>query len=518
MRKNALILVLTLLLACLVACKSPEPTPTPAQKAEALTKPTATEPASKESALLAQGSLTLYSPAMRPAFLEDLAALGPLSRYRLEITVDPEHSQVSGREIIQYANTDRSAQTDIYLRLFPNLPGYGGEMTVSNLSVDGEPVDGILEVADTALRLPLPSPVSPGAGVTIDLEFSVRVPQETGEGYGQFIFSQDIMALANFYPLIPAYDEENCSLFGNCNGGWNIEHAVPYGDAVFSDTALYEVLITAPAGWQVAASGSTIDMDNGPHDTVTWHVVSGPMRDFNLVLSPRFEVATRMVEDIAVNTYYLPEDVDGGQRVLDWSADALAFFNERFGPYPFAEFDIVETPTTAGGIEYPGLIVMPIRNYDQTGGYFQWATVHEVAHQWWYSMVGNDQQDEPWLDEAITQYSTALFYEFVVGWDAAVEEVFESRYQEVAGTDEDDLINRPVADYTYENYGPVVYAKGPLFIHALRQEMGTEEFFSLLQTYLKTWRYQVASGQDFLTLADQIADQELSDLFQEWGW
>ena len=122
------------------------------------------------------------------------------------------------------------------------------------------------------------------------------------------------------------------------------------------------------------------------------------------------------------------------------------------------------------------------------------------------------------MDEAITQYSTALFYEFVVGWDAAVEEVFESRYQEVAGTDEDDLINRPVADYTYENYGPVVYAKGPLFIHALRQEMGTEEFFSLLQTYLKTWRYQVASGQDFLTLADQIADQELSDLFQEWGW
>jgi aminopeptidase N len=212
----------------------------------------------------------------------------------------------------------------------------------------------------------------------------------------------------------------------------------------------------------------------------------------------------------------LPEDAAGGRRVLRWVAESLDFFNQTFGPYPFAEFDAVATPTIAGGIEYPGLIVLPIRNYDQTGGNFQWAAVHEVGHQWWYSLVGNDQQDEPWLDEAITQYSTALFYEFREEWDAVVEEMFEARYQEVAGTENDDLISRPVAAYAESDYGTIVYAKGPLFFHALRQRVGDETFFALLQTYFDSYRYRIASGSDLLAVIDQMSGQDLSDLYQQW--
>jgi aminopeptidase N len=170
----------------------------------------------------------------------------------------------------------------------------------------------------------------------------------------------------------------------------------------------------------------------------------------------------------------------------------------------------------AGGIEYPGLIVMAIRNYGDTSGRFQWTTVHEVVHQWWYSLVGNDQQDEPWLDEALTQYSTALFFEFHENWNGYVEEVFEPTYQQVAGTEQDDLISRPVAAYTESNYGPVVYAKGPLFFHALRQKVGDKAFDSILKTYYETYRYDIASGADFLTLAQAISEQDLSDFYQEW--
>ena len=160
------------------------------------------------------------------------------------------------------------------------------------------------------------------------------MPLTAGIGYGQFIYQQDVMALANFFPLIPAYDEENCARFGNCDAGWNIEYAVPYGDATFSDTALFEVWITVPEEWTVVASGATIEQEAGPpgdqDGDATWHIVSGPMRDFNMVLSPRFEVATRKVGDIVVNSTYLPEDSAGGRRVLRWAADALSFFDELF--------------------------------------------------------------------------------------------------------------------------------------------------------------------------------------------
>lgn len=465
-------------------------------------------------------SLDLYAPAMRPAFVDDLATVGPVSQYRIEVTVDAptgaEQARVSGREMIRYVNTTPVSQEAIYLRLFPNLPGYGGEMTVNNLYVGDKAVQGKLETRGTALRVPLTTPLPPGGEAVITADFDVMVPRTAGEGYGQFIYEQDVMALANFFPLIPAYDEENCARFGHCAAGWNIEYAVPYGDAVFSETALFEVFVTAPEGWTVVASGSTTAQETASDGRVTWHIVSGPMRDFNVVLSPRFEVATQKVEDILVNSYYLPEDAIGGRRVLRWVVDALTFFNEQFGPYPFAEFDVVATPTVAGGIEYPGLIVLPIHNYEQTGGPFQWSTVHEVAHQWWYSLVGNDQQDEPWLDEALTQYSTALYYEFYEKWDGAVKEVFEPRYQQVTGTDEDDLISRPVAAYSEANYGPIVYAQGPLFFHALRQEVGDKAFTAILQMYFNTYRYKIASGPDLLALAEAVSEGDLSELYQEW--
>ncbi len=458
----------------------------------------------------------VYAPAMRPGFVEDLSALVPMSQYRIEVTVDPEQSLVSGREVVRYVNRDPAVQEAIYFRLYPNLPGYGGEMQVSNLQVEGEAVRGSLEVDETALRVALPEPLPAGGETEIALDFRVTVPLTVGEWYGQFVYLQDVMALANFYPLIPVYDLENCARFGNCSGGWNIEYAVPYGDVGYSDTALYEVLVTAPKGWTVVSSGSTVEHEAAPEGQVTWHLVSGPMRDFNLVLSPRFDVLAETVEDMVVYSYYLPEDAAGGERALRWAADSLAFFDQLFGPYPFAELDVVATPTTAGGIEYPGLIVMPISDYDKEGGFFQLATIHEVAHQWWYSLVGNDQQDEPWLDEALAQYSTALYYELSLGWEEAGEEMFDAWYGGVRGTDRDGAFNLPVAAYTEPDYGALVYGKGPLFLHALRQEVGDDLFRAILQTYYSTYRYGIASSPDFLAVATQVSGADLRALYEEW--
>lgn len=461
-------------------------------------------------------SLTLYEPALRPAFMRDLLEYGPISRYRIELAVDPTEAELTGHQEVLFVNTDPVALDAVYFRLFPNLPSYGANMKVRNLLVEGVAVEGVLEAEDTALRVPLPVSLQPGEEVLISLDFNVTVPHSAGLGYGQFIYTEDVMALANFFPLIPAYDEENCARYGNCESGWNIEIAVPYGDAVFSDSALFEVLVTAPKGWTVAASGSAIAQESNPEGDVTWHLVGGPIRDFNLVLSPRYQVRSQTVEDIVVNSYYLPEDSAGGGRALRWSVDALTLFNQQFGPYPFAEFDVAATPTAAGGIEYPGLIVMPIRNYYQDGGFFELATVHEVAHQWWYSVVGSDQQDEPWLDEALTQYSTAIYFELHHGWDEAGEEMFGPWYDGVKGTPQDGAINLPVAAYSESTYGPLVYGKGPLFFHALRQELGDSVFFAILKTYFETYRYQNASGQQFLDLVEQISGQDLSALYQEW--
>ena len=78
------------------------------------------------------------------------------------------------------------------------------------------------------------------------------------------------------------------------------------------------------------------------------------------------------------------------------------------------------------------------------------------------------------------------------------------------------LIDRPVAAYSEANYGPVVYYKGPLFFHDLRQELGDEAFFALLQNYFATFRYQISSQADLREAIDQAAGRDMSPLYQQW--
>jgi aminopeptidase N len=247
--------------------------------------------------------------------------------------------------------------------------------------------------------------------------------------------------------------------------------------------------------------------------------VTGPMRDFMLVASADYLTSTMVVEDTLVTSYYLPEDAEGGQQALGYAADALELFSELFGPYPYAEFDLVETPTTAGGIEYPGLVVIARQLYNQTTGFFEFATVHETAHQWWYGLVGNDQVDEPWLDEALAQYSTTLYYERLKGPDAAdaIRELyFERQYARIVEEGRDQPVGKPVRAYASDDYGPIVYGKGPLFFQALRDQVGDQLFLEILRTYLKRYEYGIATPGGFLATAEQVSGRELGGLYTEW--
>ena len=319
------------------------------------------------------------------------------------------------------------------------------------------------------------------------------------------------MSLAGFYPLVPVYDNE----------GWNVELAPDYGDVVYSDTALYNLHLTVPEDTVVVTSGSMVSETDNGDGTRTLDYVSGPMRDFNMVMSRDFVVKSTTVEQTTVNAFYLPMDEAAGERVLQYVSDALRTYNERFGLYPFAELDAVETPITAAGIEYPGLIVIAQRFYEegQGGEYFEFVTAHEVAHQWWYSLVGNDQVDEPWLDEALTNYSALIYVEDIHGQQEAqsiLAHYFEGRYQQVVKEGRDAVVAQPVAAFSEEDYSPIVYGKGPLFFHALRQEVGDETYFAIMREYLRQHKYKIATPESFLRVAESVSGRDLDAIYKQW--
>jgi hypothetical protein len=441
---------------------------------------------------------------MRPEFATDVNNFGNAPRYSITLAVNPDGLQAAGRERVRYTNTDSAALSEIYFRLFPSAPGFGGTMTVTSVIVDGQTVPLQIEQRGTALKVPVT--LAPGASADLTLDFLIGIPRDPTVGYAMFGTTKGVTALPDFYPVIPVHDET----------GWHIEIAPDYGDETFTPTSLYDVSVTAPVT-QVVTSGTC-----QPPKAGVWHCVSGPMRDFMLAMSANYKMVTQNVDDVTIRSYYIPGDEAGGKRAAQVAADALRAYSRHFGPYPFAELDVVETGTHAGGIEYPGLVVIADSLYAQTGegSYFDFVVAHEVAHQWWYSLVGNDQVNHPWLDESLVEYSTILYYEDVYGKavaDQVLKQVFEDPYQKLLQEKRDQRVDQPVSAFTRSDYSVVVYRKGPLFFKALREAIGDDKFNSFLQTYFRQNRYGIATSEKMMAAAESVASRSIvRSLFDQW--
>jgi len=517
---------LLILSACRLLAPSPTPDPTapasgpstsrPSPTPSDTTAPTATATVTRSpSTLTPSGPAPDYDEALRRSFRDDDEQLPNATRYDLDLTLDIEEAAVSGHERLLYTNAETVPLEALYLRLFPNSPSYGGAMTVTNLTLNGQPVVAVEELEGSALRVDLEPALAPEEQVELSLDFSLALPtdqhpagsREPGGGYRQLGYYDETVALANAYPIVPVYDD-----------GWNVELAPSHGDAVFSDVAFFDVTITGPAEMVLAASGTcTSSLEDG--ETDTWACVAAPMRDFNAVLRDDYRVESEDVDDVTVKSVFYAEHEEGGERALDYATDAVRLFNARIGAYPFSELDVVETPTLAGGIEYPGLVVINTSYYEGGSQRMEWVVVHEVLHQWWYSMVGNDQVDEPWLDEALTQYCTLLYYEDKYGEDVAsrlLESVFREPYRQLEETGNDKPAGLPVSAYNSGEYGTIVYQKGPLYFHELREEVGEEVFWEILEQYFEQNRYRIATPEDWLAAVEGVAGEAYLDLYETW--
>ena len=433
--------------------------------------------------------------------------LADMTRYRLDVTLAPDLSTLTGHEQIRYTNRETVALDVIYLHLFPNL--WDGGLQTTDVRVNGQPITPTLPSGDDILGLPLAFPLPPGDSVELGLSFSIAIPAGEGVGnYGEFAYQEGVLALAHFYPTVAVYDAQ----------GWRIETPSPQGDVIYADASLYEVTFTAPMNLTVVASGATLDHAAAGEGEAIWQLVGGPMRDFNIAASADYQKVSLQVGDVTVNHYYMTKDAAQGQAVLNWTIAALGLYQRDHGPYPYQELDVVETATSAGGIEYPGMVVVASWLYRDPNrrDFFQSATAHEVAHQWWYNVVGNDQLNAPWLDEALAQYSTYLYYLDAYGQTGGQGflNAMDARWARVGHAAKP--IGLPVGEYVNREYGAIVYGRGPLFLVALREQIGADKMTEFLRQYYHDDAWGIATPAEFQTLAEAVSGQDLDALFQEW--
>jgi len=452
-----------------------------------------------------------YRAAMLPTAADDVMMVEDPTFYYIRAYVDTNTAppRLYVTQDTHYTNRARVPLDEVFFRLFPNKPSFGSVLSFSEVTVERESVQLEFEAERTAVSVSLPDTLQPGESVDVHMAYEVTVPEGNVRGYGTFNYQDGIFLLSNFYAMLAVYDET----------GWNLSLAPDYGDPVYAESSFFTVEITVPQGMEVIASGSTVATSDNEDGTATWTCLSGPMRDFMVVVGDRFESSSCAVGYIRLRSHYLPEHKEAGEEILGYARNCLRAYQQNFGLYPFAEFDVVEAPIYAGGMEYPGLIMVAENQYAQVGEYFEFVCAHEVAHQWWYSMVGSDQVNVPWLDESLTNFSTVYYYEYAYDRaraDLVFENYIESRYLRAKNAGRDDVVYQAVEDFSPEDYYPIVYGKGAMFFHELREELGDAVFGDVLRAYLKDRKYKLSTPDDLLRVAEQVSGEDLYEFYEEW--
>jgi aminopeptidase N len=204
--------------------------------------------------------------------------------------------------------------------------------------------------------------------------------------------------------------------------------------------------------------------------------------------------------------------------VLAHAAASLRLYSDIYGHYPYTELDVVEAPLNFRGMEYSGLILIGEELYRDQREFLTFLVAHEIAHQWWYGVVGNNPYQSPWLDEGLTEYSAFDYYRGVFGQSEA-ERLLTGRWLipfDAAGAVIDGRVDRPAASFDPADYELLVYAKAALFFNALREQLGEEMYRQVLQSYYAENRYGIVTPETFLATAERLSDQNLTPLVEQW--
>jgi aminopeptidase N len=269
-----------------------------------------------------------------------------------------------------------------------------------------------------------------------------------------------------------------------------------------SDFHVHIGLVDPPEGLTIAASA----VGSGPAggDYLLCHG-----RTFAWSASTSYEQLSSAAGDATVTLYVLAADAPAGPSALDAATGALEAFSADYAPYPHASLAVVEADFF-DGMEYDGLVYVG-REYFQDyryspANYLTTLTAHEVAHQWWYALVGNDPAMEPWLDEGLATYSESLFYERVHPglrdwwWRFRVERF-----------DPQGWVDSSVYEHgAFRPYVDAVYLRGALFLEEIRQAMGDEAFFAFLRDYVAHHTFGVATATDLFEVMDRWGGEGVS--------
>ncbi|GGB14977.1 M1 family metallopeptidase [Puia dinghuensis] len=431
--------------------------------------------------------------------------------YTIDVTLNDADKSLDGFVRMEYTNNSPDTLTFLWIHCWPNA--YKNDRTAfsEQLLANGRTdfyfadkqqrgyinrldfrVDGQeAKIEDhpsyiDIIKVVLPKPLLPQQTITITTPFHEKLPYNFSRGGWTYTPPTTSYQITQWYPKPAVYD----------NKGW---HPIPYLDQgeFYSEFGRFDVRITVPNKYIVAATGELQDTTYPSANTKTFHYKQDRIHDFAWFADPRFHTEHDTLQlpsgrIIDIYSYYTPAAPKGFVGSTAFIKDAVRFRSALIGEYPYNVVTAVETKMGfSGGMEYPTITAIntpgPAKDIDLT-------IEHEVGHNWFYGVLGTNERRYPWMDEGINTYYdnryTAQKYPPEADGSLAslLTQAVEKKDQPISTTSE---------DFTVENYFDIAYTKTGAWMRMLEDTLGTALFDSCMRQYFREWQFKHPYPADF---------------------
>ncbi|KPK68310.1 hypothetical protein AMJ87_12115 [candidate division WOR_3 bacterium SM23_60] len=485
---------------------------------------------------------------MMPVFILCLLQWQQQVHYTIEAYLDTEKHVLSAVEYCRYYNQSPCVLETLYLHIYANafkaetavfaqeaqVAGIREFTTLADSLRGGVTITSVTErdssltfhVRETILEVVLPSKLEPGDSVMFSIIYELLIPWK----FSRLGYVGEHYEMAHWYPTFCVFDKS----------GW---HRDPYHmiGEFYGEYGTYDITIDVPGDYVVAATGERIEVSDiafidalirtgqkkltGARRRVRF--LARNVHDFAWVCDPDFLIEQERVGDVNIQIFYRAENKDAWRNARSYAVDAVTRYSQWYMPYPYKNMSIVNG-YGYDGVEYPQLVILAI---GETGlirytRLFELVIAHEVAHQWFYGILGSNEIDEAWLDEGFASYAELCYLEDKYGTDHSlitvplVSPVSRTYLHElVYYVAQTNRIEQPILTPAYAfldipfSYTNSAYSKPVLFLRYLESFLGSAQFERIIQRYFQEYAFTHPTTQDFLTICEEETNRDLDSLF-----
>ncbi len=492
--------------------------------------------------------------------------------YTIDVTLNDVTHELNAFEKIEYINQSKTNLDFIYFHLWANAYKNNETALAKQLLENGETtmyfakqdelgyIDSLNFLVNGKIikwefdkeyidicKLYLNSPIKPGDTIIITTPFHVKLPSAKISRLGHI---NQAYAITQWYPKPAVFDKD----------GW---HAMPYLNQgeFYSEFGAYDVKITLPKNYVLAATGDRIDEaeeedwllknvsitqkmiadKNYSHDNSfppsskeykTIQFKQYRVHDFAWFADKRFHALKGEIllphsgNKMDTWAFFTNSEPELWSKSLEYINDATLFYSELNGDYPYNHVTAIDgTISAGGGMEYPNITIIGESNNAFT---LETTIMHEVGHNWFYGILGNNEREFPFLDEGLNSFYEMRYIRTkypnltltsLLGRDSTFhffglnkfkhKAQYEFSYFLTALKNNDQTITTPAKDFTNYNYGAIVYSKSALAFDYLMNYLGKEKFDEAMRFYFEQWKFEHPTPEDLIKTLQYYLNADL---------